>query len=201
MVVVIAAVSIGAMVMVRRRMSGAYVIGRQVARAEPATVAEATPGSIVRLTGVIRAVGEAPTSEASGRAFVARDLRIVTHTGDGGSPTRPARQSIDFLLDDGTAVALVRATGAAVAIDRDVEMPQTTLDQAMWLDPILRAGGYHNGSPQTCKVRVYEGVLGPGDRISVIGMVATDDGLADQLGATITITGSDLPVTLTAPAD
>lgn len=197
-VVVIAVVAIGAIFLVRGQMSGANIIRRQLAQSVPATVAEAAPGTIVRLTGVVRAVGDAPVSELSSRSFVARDLRITTQDGDGGHPTRPARQSFDFLLDDGTAVALIRATGAAVAVKRDVDLPTTTLDQVMWLDPILRASGYHNGSPQTCRVTVSEGIVGPGDRISVVGAVADDDAMARDLGARVAIISGDLPVAILA---
>lgn len=197
----VAVVAIGAILKVRGQMSGAPVIRRQLTQAEEATVAAAEPGTLVRLTGVIQPVGEARISEISNRPFVARDLRITTRESDGGHPTRPARQSFDFLLDDGTGVALVRAKGAAVSIDRDAEMPQTTLDQVMWLDPLLRASGYHTASPHSCRVWVTEGVVGPGDRVTVAGMVASDNSEADALGAKITITGSDQPVVIVTPDD
>lgn len=198
-VVIVVAAAIGAVVVVRRQMDGETIIRRQLAQAEVTTVATAVPGTVVRLTGVIRAVGEAPLSEMSERPFVARDLRITTRDGDGGHPTRPARQSFDFLLDDGTGVALIRASGAAVSLPRDVETPTTTLDRVMWLDPILRASGYHNGSPQTCRVTVSEGLVGPGDRVSAVGLVSADDAMAADLGARISLSSGDHPIAIVAP--
>lgn len=200
-VLVVAIVTVGLILKVRGQMSGAGVIRRQLAKSVPATVAEAEAGTVVRITGIVRAVGEAPISEISRRPFVARDLRITTEDGDGGHPTRPARQSFDFLIDDSTGVALVQARDAAVSIPRDAVLPTTTLDRVMWLDPILRASGYHHGSPQYCTVRASEGVVGPGDRISVVGQVGSGDTMARDLGARITITAGALPVAILASDD
>src|SRR5690606_14200634 len=133
--------------------------GRRAFAGPLVTIAGASAPGVARLAGSIRPIGEPPVSEASGRPWGARDLRI-TPGGDGDSAsTRPSQQAVEFLLDDGTGVALVRARDAAVRIERDHEMPRTTLDQVPWVDAILRAGGYRNGSPSTCTIRLHEGVL------------------------------------------
>lgn len=117
------------------------------------------------------------------REYLARDLRIVEGgTGDSAS-TRPARQTVDFLLDDGTGRVLIRGADATVAVDRDFEMPKTTLDKVPWVDVLLRAGGYSNGSPSTCTIRVYEGVLQPGAAVGVVGHVDVAYTEARELGA------------------
>lgn len=162
-----------------------------------ATAGITTPGRY-RLAGRVVPIGEVPTSETSGRRYVARELRIVASAGDAGS-TRPAQQAVDFLLDDGGARTLVRVDGARVALDRDYAAPKTTLDQVPWVDQLLRAGGYHNGSPTTCTIRLYEGVLAPGDRAGVLGYLEPADGHAAGLGATHVVrAGSDGPLLIRA---
>jgi hypothetical protein len=178
------AAAIALLFVLRRTMGG----GSARAFAGPlATIAGATEPRVARLAGTVRPLGEPPISEASGRPYVARDLRIVPG-GDGDSAsTRPAQQAVDFLLDDGTGIALVRAGDAAVRIERDHEMPRTTLDQVPWVDAILRAGGYRNGSPATCTIRLSEGVLEPGDRAGVVGHVEPADEAARAVGATVVV--------------
>jgi len=144
--------------------------------------ADITEPGRYRLTGRVVPIGEPPTSEASSRQYVARDLRIVESAGDSGS-TRPSQQVVDFLLDDGTTRVLVRAEHAVFTIDRDFEAPTTTLDQVPWVETLLRAGGYRNGSPATCKIRVYEGVLAPGAHAGVAGYAEPADEYASSLGA------------------
>lgn len=165
-----------------RSMRGPSV-RRAFVRVPVTTAAGITTPGRYRLTGQVVPIGEVPASEASGRPYVARDLRIVVSAGDSGS-TRPAHQAVDFLLDDDGTRTLVRVDGARVAIDRDFAAPKTTLDQVPWADALLRAGGYHNGSPATCTVRLYEGVLAPGEQAGVLGHTEPADGHAAALGAT-----------------
>lgn len=177
--------SVGVVYAVYRSMSTAS--GRRAFARLPVTAAaDITGPGPYRLTGQVIPIGQPPRSQASDRPYVARDLRIVESAGDSGS-TRPARQIVDFLLDDGTGRVLVRADHASFTLARDFAAPRTTLDQVPWVDELLRAGGYHNGSPATCKIRIYEGVLAPGDRAGVIGHAAPADDHAASLGASHTI--------------
>jgi hypothetical protein len=181
-VALIAAVTIALILLTRRQMYGPSV-RRAFGKLPVTSLGDITMPGRYRLSGVAVAIDDPPVSEASGRPFVARDMRIHEHgTGDSGS-LRPARQVIDFILNDGTGRALVRGADATVAIDRNFEMPQTTLDQVPWADELLRAGGYYNGSPSTCKIRVYEGVLQPGATAGVVGYVEVADREARRLGA------------------
>lgn len=181
-VVVVILVAAGLTYLTYRSMSGPSA--RRAFARMPVTAAAdvATPGAF-RLTGLVVAVGEPPVSEASGRPYVARDMRIVPSAGDSGS-ARPAQQAVDFLLDDGTAITLVRARDAVVSIERDFTAPRTTLDKVPWVDSLLRAGGYSNGSPTTCNIRFYEGVLAPGAHADVLGFAEEADAQAAALGAT-----------------
>lgn len=153
----------------------------------PVTAAADVAGpGVHRLSGTVKPIGKAPVSEASGRSYVARDMRIVPSAGDSGG-TRAAQQAVDFLLEDGTAVALIRAGDAVLAIDRDFEAERTTLDQVPWIDALLRADGYHNGSPATCNIRFWEGVIAPGDRAGVVGYAEPADANAASLGASLVL--------------
>lgn len=185
-VVAISVVGVVALCLVGRSLSGGSA-KRLFGSTPLETVDRATAGGVHRLAGVARPIGEPPVSEASGRPYVARDLRLRPHDGSGSSTMRAASQAVEFLLDDGTGRALVRATGAAVMLDRDHEAPRTTLDRVPWADALLRAAGYHNGSPSTCTVRIYEGVLQPGERAGVVGYVEAADDEARALGAAIVV--------------
>ncbi len=191
LVVVIVLAGLAAAYVAYQSVVGGPGAVRRGFRALPVSTLEEGPG-VRRLSGVARALGDPPQSEASGRSYLARDLRIVAS--DGGSPgnsTRGAQQAVDFLLDDGTGVALVRAQEGRVELSRDFEAPRTTLDQAPWADALLRAGGYSNGSPSTCRLRIYEGVLAPGDRAGVVGSVEPPDAAARAAGATAIVRPAD----------
>lgn len=190
--VVIVAAGIGAAFVAYQVKTGRPMAARRAFARTPLThVAEISASGVVRLSGTTRALGEPPVSEASGRPYLARDLRIVPTDGsDSGSP-RGAQQAVDFLLDDGTGTALVHAAGGSVSVTRDFEAPRTTLDRVPWVDVLLREGGYHNGSPATCRVRVYEGVLPPGARAGVVGYAEPADATARAHGATIMVRAGD----------
>lgn len=168
--------------MVRRQLYGPSV-GRAFAKHSVTSIGDITLPGRYRLAGKAIAIGDAPVSEASGRPWLARDMRIdESSSGDSGT-IRPARQAVDFLLDDGTGTVLVRGDGATVAIDRNFEMPQTTLDQVPWVDELLRAGGYFNESPKYCKIKLREGVLQEGTLTGVVGHLEIADAEARRLGA------------------
>ena len=170
------------------RASGARSARGAFARVPLTTVEGAEPPAVRRLSGTARPIGEVPVSEASGRPYLAQDLRIVAHDGGGGSASRRgASRSVDFLLEDATGTALVRAEDALVALDRDFEAPRTTLDKVPWVDALLRAGGYRNGSPATCRIRLYEGVLAPGGRVGAVGEVERADAAARAAGAVVVV--------------
>jgi hypothetical protein len=187
LVLLLVAVSLGGLVLVHRRGGGS--VKRAFEKAPPSTVANATPSGTYRLSGRATAVGPAPVSEASGRSYLARELAIVPSS-DGSDGTHRFGQAVDFLLDDGTGIALIKAAGARVAVERDYTAPVTTLDKAPWADDLLRADGYHNGSPTTCRLRVYEGVIEPGAQVGVLGQTAPPDAEARALGATLLIKGT-----------
>ncbi|GAA1897787.1 hypothetical protein [Actinomadura bangladeshensis] len=187
LVVLLVAVSLGGIALMYRRAGGS--VKRAFARTPPSTVADAVPSSTCRLSGRATAVGAVPVSEASGRPYLARDLAIIPSS-DGSDGTHPFGQAADFLLEDGTGVALIRAAGGRVAVEHDFTAPVTTLDKAPWADRLLRADGYHNGSPSTCRIRVYEGVIEPGARVGVLGRAEPPDAQARELGATLIIRGA-----------
>ena len=187
LVLLLVAVSLGGIVLAHRRVGGS--VKRAFARTSPSTVADAAPSAMCRLSGRAVAVGAVPVSEASGRSHVARELAIIPSS-DGSDGTHRFEQAADFLLDDGTGVALVRGAGARVAAESDFKAPVTTLDKVPWVDKLLRAGGYHNGSPSTCRIRLYEGVIEVGAQVGVLGRAEPPDAEARELGATLVISGT-----------
>jgi hypothetical protein len=193
-VLVVAAVLAGVVVayLAQQAISGrAGSLRRAFARVPPSTVGAPHAPGVRRLSGTARPLEEPPVSEASGRPYLAQDLRIVASDGGDSGSMRGAQRAVDFLLDDGTGVALVRAEHGLVTIARDFEAPRTTLDKVPWVDALLRAGGYRNGSPATCKVRVYEGVLLPGGHAGVVGHVEPADAAARAVGATVVVRAGD----------
>ncbi|XRQ07142.1 hypothetical protein ACN3XK_63250 [Actinomadura welshii] len=176
--------SVGGLVLLYRRGGGS--VNRAFAKAPASTVAAAS--GVCRVAGRVGAVGAVLVSEASGRSYVARELAIVPSS-DGSDGTHRFGQAVDFLLDDGSGVALVRG-GGRVAVARDFEAPVTTLDKVPWVDDLLRSGGYHNGSPATCRIRLYEGVIAPGAHVGVVGSAGPPDESARALGAVVVISGA-----------
>lgn len=186
-------VSVAGVVWFTRRQTGAGLVAREFARASAETVASASDrtGALVTLSGVVRAAEVVAVSEATGREYVARDLRLRPFDGATASSTRSVCQAVDFLVEDDTGAALVRVGHVRVVLARDVKAPQTTLDQAPWAAQLLHQAGYRDGSPRQCRLSVWEGVLAPGDRVQVAGTVATPDERAVALGAQIVIVPGD----------
>src|SRR5690606_29459354 len=73
-----------------RRLTGAGPVAGEFRRAAPATVAAASErvGTVVALTGVVRVGMTVAVSEATGRDYVARDLRLRPFDGASASATR-----------------------------------------------------------------------------------------------------------------
>lgn len=192
LLVLVVLVAVGCVVVLTRRgmLGGGAGTFRGATRQSVASAAE-HPGTRVALRGVARAAGPALTSEATGREYLARDLRLRPFDGSSTSSTRAVGQAIDFLVDDGSGVALVRATSVQVMLSRDLRAPTTTLDQAPWAADLLRRVGYHDGSPERCRVSVWEGVLAPGESVEVAGTVAPPDTRATALSARLMLIADD----------
>ncbi|GAA0553499.1 hypothetical protein GCM10009546_14440 [Actinomadura livida] len=186
LVLLLIVLSVGALVLVYMRLG--FSVNRVFARTPLSTVATAEPG-VCRLAGRAVALGAAPVSEASGRAYVARRLAIVPSS-DGSDGTHRFGQAVDFLVDDGSGIALVKGAGGRVSVSQDYEAPVTTLDKVPWVDVLLRSGGYYNGSPTTCRIRLYEGVVEDGAQVGVRGQVEAPDDEARALGASVVIRGT-----------
>lgn len=192
LLVLVVLVAVGCVVVLTRRglLGGGTATFRGATRHSVASAAE-HPGARVAVRGVARAAGLTPTSEATGREYLARDLRLRPFDGSSTSSTRAVGQAIDFLLDDDSGVALVRATSVQVMLSRDLRAPTTTLDQAPWAADLLRRVGYHDGSPERCRLSVWEGVLAPGESVEVAGTAVPPDAWATSLGARLMIVADD----------
>lgn len=189
--VVVAVVAIAVVWRMRGALEGSPgKVRRAIAAVVPTPVDQLTAGTAHRVDGTVRAVTAASPSPGTGTPCVAYDVWISAFPGD--SPSRRSAQSaVDFLVDDPAGTVLVRAAGASIAIERDLAAPPTTLDQAPFADQVLRAQGVSIGSPTTCRVEVLEGVLAPGDPVSVLGHVEPADDAARALGAAFVVRGAD----------
>ncbi|MGP4022929.1 hypothetical protein [Actinomadura sp. 3N407] len=194
LVLLLVAVSLGGLALMYRRVGGS--VKGAFKRTPSSKVADAS--GVCRLSGRAVAVGVVPVSEASGRSYLARELAIVPSDGEYGG-THRFGQAVDFLLDDGSGVALVKAGGGRVAVARDYKAPVTTLDTVPWADELLRSDGYHNGSPATCRIRVYEGVIEAGAQVGVLGQAEPPDDAARELGAVVVIRGTRSALVMIRP--
>lgn len=161
-------------------------IARAIAAATPTSVSDVVAGTAHRIDGTVRAAAPPGPSPATGRPCVAYDVGISAFAGDSPS-RRSAHGAQDFLVEDGTGTILVRSDGAAVAVERDLDAPRTTLDQVPFADQVLRSQGVSIGSPTTCRIDMAEGIIAVGDRVSVLGHVDAADDEARSLGATFVL--------------
>lgn len=187
--VLLVVVAAGSYLMYQQQMGHPRRIAARVASMPVTTLGEVDAPGPGRLTGVARALDVAPASPVSGRAYLALDVMVQAHS-DGVS-RRTHRTAVDFLLDDGTGVALVRAAGEEIPVVHDHESQPTSLDRVDFADQVLRAGGVSIGSPSTCQVRMWEGVLQPGSTIGVVGRVEPADAAARAVGAGWVVRGHD----------
>jgi hypothetical protein len=148
----------------------------------PVRVASAPEGALVKLVGRVRLVGQPMRSPAGGRECVFFDTAIEEeraretpqgHRDEGWCEIGRETKAIDFLLEDETGCAFVRAAAwlvvpsiRTVAVDaspRDGARPELTafLERRR----LLRPGA--TVAPQ--RLRFREGVLAPGDRIELVG--------------------------------
>lgn len=174
-------VGIGLYVLYQQQMGNPRGVARRFSAAPVSRIDAIDGAGPHRLSGTARALGAAPTSPVSGRPYLALDVLVQAHSD--GTSRRTHRAAVDFLLDDGSGVVLVRAGGVEVPVQHDHDHPATSLDQAPFADEVLRAGGVSIGSPTTCRVRMFEGVLAPGTQVGVLGVAEPADDAARALGA------------------
>lgn len=199
-VVVAAALALAVVWRLRGRLeAGPRQVRRALAAVAPTPPTALAAGARHRFDGVARAVFEPAPSPATGRPHLAYDVWISAFPGD--SPSRRTAQGADDLLVvNAGVVVLVRGEGATVGIERDVEAPETTLDQVPEVDRLLRSLGVGIGSPSTCRVRMTEGIIAPGDPVAVLGHVEEADEEAAALGAAFVMRATrDQPLLIGRP--
>lgn len=181
--VVLGVVVIGGLYLMYQQMLGRpRSRDARFAAVEPTPVSGIREPGVHRLAGTARPLGEVLDSPVSGRPHLALDVLVQAH--QDGTTRRTHRSAVDFLLDDGTGVVLVHASEVEVAVEHDFESEPTPLDQVPFADEVLRRGGVRIGSPTTCRVRMWEGVIQPGERVGVLGQVEPADAAARSAGAT-----------------
>jgi hypothetical protein len=137
-------------------------------------------GMVVRVTGRLRPAGDLVQSPLTGR-HCAYFLAVVEERrkhGKTSSWSEIAREvhCLDFEVEDGTGVIHVRMDGCRVAVTRDAYSRSGTFDDATEAERAFLARHGHDstgllGFNRT--LRYEEGVLEPGEEITVLGQVKT----------------------------
>jgi hypothetical protein len=152
-------------------------IRRALKQAPRVDIKDAPSGSVVKLVGRVRAVREPLRSPLGGRACVFFETTVERyHSQRRGGDWRQIiheTDSTNFLLEDGTGRALVRAAGMKVLSVKDVERASGFLnDAAPDLEAYLARHGHQSqGLIFNKALRFREGVFEPGELVAVIGAV------------------------------
>jgi len=158
------------------------------------SIADARPGSVIKIVGRAEAVEglvEAPLSGRSAIAFVTRvHIHSSTREADGVHLYRDEKRAQDFLVRDATGVALVRAAHADV-VAGSYDFGIRDGREERW----LRTRGGHSRFLGIAKrhLQFSEAALIPGGEVVVLGRCAirseagTDGPYRDSGAPTITI--------------
>lgn len=155
--------------------SEAAKIRRALRAARRVPIAEVREGEVVRVTGRVRGVSELLRAPLSGRPCVFFEVTVEEYrsSGKSGRWVRILREqeAMDFLVEDGTGKALVRADGMRVLAQRDHEQSSGTFNDAT---PELEAFLARHGEKSTGwifnrRLRYREGIFEPGETVTVLG--------------------------------
>lgn len=155
--------------------SEAAKIRRALRAAQKVPIAEARTREVVKITGRVRAPGQALRAPLSQRPCVYFETIVEEYrsSGKSGRWVEIIRETdgMDFLLEDGTGKALVRAGEMKVLAVKDHERRSGTFNDAT---PDLEAFLARHGRSSTGWIfnktlRYKEGVFEPGETVTVLG--------------------------------
>ncbi len=156
---------------------------RKLASTPVQAIAAATPGSTVRVTGTIQPLEERLVAPMSGRACVYYLALVEEYRSSGKSDhwveILRDEQHVDFLVRDGTGLALIRMDAPHVAVVRDHNTRSGTFDDAT---PLEAAFLERFGKQSTNflginrRLRYSEGALELGEQITVLGAALAGEG-------------------------
>lgn len=152
---------------------------RELGQVDPTRIADAKDGEMVRIVGVLRALPSAEgllDAPLSGREGAHWDVRVLEYVsrGKSGSYVERFRESASqpFLLEDETGRARVDTTTFQCAIVRDQNLRSGTFQDATpEMEALLARHGFQSTNMLGLNrgFRYEEGVLEPGERVTVLG--------------------------------
>jgi DNA-binding transcriptional regulator YdaS (Cro superfamily) len=155
--------------------SEAAKIRRALRAARKVAIREATSGEVVRVSGRVRPVGEPLRAPLSQRPCVYFETTVEEYrsSGKSGKWVEIIRETegMDFLLEDETGKAVVRASEMKVLAVKDHRRESGTFnDAAPDLEAFLaRHGKSSTGWIFNKNLRYKEGIFSPGETITVLG--------------------------------
>lgn len=145
-------------------------------------IADAPDGQLVRIVGQLRAPEAALSAPLSGRACTHYEIVVEEHVKRGKSSSWRTlfreSETRDFSLDDGGGTAIVETDHLEVALVQDHHQRSGTFEDASpALEALLARHGHSStgllGFNRT--IRYREGVLEPGEEVSVLGWARWED--------------------------
>lgn len=155
---------------------------RELQNVDVTRIADAVNGDVVRIVGVLRERGELLRAPLTGRACAFFDVRVEELVSRGKSTSWIERinemGSQPFVLEDESGRALVETKRFVCAVVRDTNLRSGTFHDAQ---PEMEAllGRHGQESTNTLglnrSLRYTEGVLEPGERVTVLGRARWED--------------------------
>lgn len=181
-------------------------VGKRRLKSVPRTpIAEAAEGQLVKVTGTL-VVADQPGLEApvTGRSCVGYVIEIKERMQSGATANWETlvtkEDAVVFLVEDDTGRAFVKAEGAHLVLVRDGHVQSGLLsDHSERAKAFFAEQGTESQQALWKKkaVRFEEGVLEPGEEVSVLGVAAWEDVPEAMRGET----NAARWLTLTAPPD
>lgn len=202
--------SIVVVVMMRSRFEGgggsaARTLGSlpvtRVADLDPAPPGAARAGPLVRVEGTATPLGDALSAPGSGIDCIAHDTWISAFDGSGSPSRRAFQEAVDFIAEDASGKVLVRAEGLRMALERDSELEERSLDELPWADAVLRSQGVSLANPTMQRVTVRQGLILPGASVTVAGVPDPADEAARAAGCAFVLRADVRRGLLLAPAE
>jgi hypothetical protein len=155
-------------------------IKRLLKRVKPTPIAKARDGKVVKIVGELLYAGRSMPSPLSGRECAYYSIVVTEYRGTGargGSWTEILREErgIDFMVRDGSGVALVRIAREAAAFPALVQDKKARSSPLLYSDADLdrfmsERGMTTEGTFLRRNLRASEGILEEGERVAVGGL-------------------------------
>lgn len=163
-----------------------------------ASIADPPREGPARFEGRVEAVGDPAQAPVSGREAVGWVVEVEV-AGSRRPQTKRREDGVPFLVADETGRALVPAGDRTLAISCDHEADPVPMPEApAWVAEFLRFRGL---ADEGSMVIVREGVIRPGQRVAVTGIMEGGDPQSRSTGADAVLSGGRAGAMHVAPVD